>query len=102
MLEPRVCGLPFPGLQYQYCIFANGLPCPINVGQITHDGSGAHFPDNGGPAGSSGSEYSLASSAPLYGAAEALETSLRYHRMNRLGYVQGQKRTTQVARISSP
>src|ERR1700733_12298382 len=61
MLESRFCGLSLPCLQYQYRIFTNGLSSLVNVGQTTHDGSIAHFPDHGSPVGRSRSKYSLAS-----------------------------------------
>ena len=62
MLESRFCGLPFSRLQYQYRIFTNGLSRLVNMGQTTHDGSSAHFPDHGGTVGSSRGKHSLASS----------------------------------------
>ncbi len=66
MLESRFRGLPFSRLQHQHCIFANGLSRFVRMGQNTHDGSIADFPDNGGPIGSSRGKHSLAAgSRPL-------------------------------------
>jgi hypothetical protein len=59
MLESRLCGLPFPRVQYQHSIFTNGLSRLINMGQTPDDGSSAHFIDYSGSAGGAGGKYSL-------------------------------------------